>query len=257
MDFGSCDMKSGIAAIISAISKIDWNKLKKGIKLYITYDEEIGFSGIKDIVKFEKNFPDTILVGEPTNNEILVGSKGLLEYEFKFKGVKVHSSNPEKGENAIIKAINFIKELEDFYNLKIKTETNEHFEIPYTTMNVGKICGGSAINSVPAQCSVLVDFRTVSIEAENEIISEIEYLKNKYNIELRQINRIPAFINESNLCQKIKTSNFITEASFLKNERIILGVGPITAHEVNEYVTEESLEKLVNQYIEIIEKRCR
>lgn len=49
MDFGSCDMKSGIAAIISAVSKVDWSKLKKGIKLYFTYDEEIEFSGIKKI----------------------------------------------------------------------------------------------------------------------------------------------------------------------------------------------------------------
>lgn len=81
---GVCDMKSGIAGIISAISQIDFSNLTKGIKLYFTYDEEIGFSGIKDVVKNEKEFPKTIIVGEPTNNEIMVGSKGLLEYEIFF-----------------------------------------------------------------------------------------------------------------------------------------------------------------------------
>ena len=95
-------MKSGIAAIISAVSDIEFKNLEKGIKIYLTYDEEIGFSGIKDVLKYEKNFPKTIIVGEPTNNEILVGSKGLMEYEISFKGIKTHSSTPEKGENAII-----------------------------------------------------------------------------------------------------------------------------------------------------------
>ena len=37
-------MKSGIAAIITAISQVDFRKLRSGIKLYLTYDEEIGFS---------------------------------------------------------------------------------------------------------------------------------------------------------------------------------------------------------------------
>lgn len=123
-------------------------------------------------------------------------------------------------------------------------------------MNVGKISGGSAINSVPSDCNVLIDFRTISIEMEDKIIDKMEYLKNKYNAELIQINKISAFINKSDLCKEVKTSNFITEASFLKNERIILGAGPVTAHEVNEYVELESLNKLVTQYIEIIEKRC-
>lgn len=54
---GTCDMKSGIAAIIKAVSEIDWKKQKYGIKLYFTYDEEINFSGIKELIKIEKSFP--------------------------------------------------------------------------------------------------------------------------------------------------------------------------------------------------------
>ena len=47
----------------------------------------------------------------------------------------------------------------------------------------------------------------------------------------------------------------MTEASFLNNKsRIILGTGPVTAHEVNEYITEESYEKLVGQYVEVVER---
>ena len=62
-------------------------------------------------------------------------------------------------------------------------------------------------------------------------------------------------LNESKISNK--TCNFITEASFLETDRIILGAGPITAHEVNEFITMKSLNKLVRQYKELIEIYCR
>lgn len=252
---GVCDMKSGIAAIISAISQIDFRKFNKGMKLYFTYDEEIGFAGIKDVINYEKNFPQMIIIGEPTNNEIIVGSKGLMEYKISFKGIKTHSSNPQKGKNAIMDAISFINELNNFYQNKIKNNLKSNFEIPYTTMNIGKIKGGTAINSVPDSCEFLVDFRTISKAEEQKIIKELEKLENKYQTKVEELNRLSPFFNE--IEDYNKTCNFITEASFLENNRIILGAGPITAHEVNEYVTSESLYKLVEQYKELIKKYCK
>lgn len=252
---GVCDMKSGIAAMISAISRIDFKNLQKGIKLYFTYDEEIGFSGIQEILKYEKNFPEMMIIGEPTNNEIIVGSKGLLEYEISVKGIKVHSSTPEKGKNAIVRGVSLICELQEFYEQELKKEQNPNFEIPYTTMNIGKIEGGTAINCVPDFCKFLVDFRTINKVAEKNIMYKINFLKQKYNADVRELNHIPMFFNPSE--EASKTCNFITEASFLKNNRIILGAGPITAHEVNEYVSVNSLYKLVEQYKEMIERICK
>ena len=250
---GVCDMKSGISAIISAVSQIDFSKLSKGIKIYLTYDE-IGFSGIKDVLKCETNFPNTIIIGEPTNNEMLVGSKGLLEYKISFKGIKTHSSNPDKGKNAIMSAIEFIKELNYFYECEIKKEKDYNFDIPYTTMNVGKIQGGTAINSVPDYCEFLVDFRMINNITEKKIIDKINILKEKYMANVFEINKISSFFNEIDGLNK--TSNFITEASFLNNNRIILGAGPVTAHEVDEYIEVDSLYKLVEQYKKMIEEKC-
>lgn len=249
---GICDMKSGIAAIISAISQIDFSKSNKGIKLYFTYDEEVGFSGIKDVIKYEIKFPEKIIIGEPTNNEIIVGSKGLMEYKISFKGIKTHSSTPEKGKNAIMSSISFINELNTFYESKIKILLDSNFEIPYTTMNIGKINGGSAINSVPDSCEFLVDFRTTNKEIEYLIDNKINELKIKYKANVQVLNKLSAFFNSSNLSSK--TCNFITEASFIKSNCIILGAGPVTAHEINEYITTESLYKLVEQYKELIIK---
>ena len=105
---GVCDMKGGIAAMLQAISEIDFKNLKYGMKLYFTYDEEIGFGGTYDIVKSKESFPEYMIFGEPTNNEMLVGSKGLLEYELNFIGVKAHSSNPEKGISANLNAVKLL-----------------------------------------------------------------------------------------------------------------------------------------------------
>lgn len=252
---GVCDMKSGIAAIISAISQIDFKKMKKGIKLYITYDEENGFKGIKEVIKYENNFPKVMIIGEPTNNEIIIGSKGLIEYKIVLKGIKTHSSTPEKGKSAIMSAISFINELNQFYENELKSSFNYNYGVPYTTMNIGKIEGGSAINSVPDLCEFLIDFRTVDKIDEQKIEKKLELLKEKYEAEIKEINKLSPFFNNMNISSK--TCNFITEASFLENDRIILGAGPVTAHEVNEYITTESLYKLVDQYKELIRQYCK
>ena len=255
---GTCDMKGGIAAVLDAVSKIDFIKLKYGMKLYFTYDEEIGFGGIYDIIKTDEKFPDVMIFGEPTNNEMLVGSKGLLEYELSFKGIKAHSSNPAKGKSANMNAVKLLFELEEFYNENIKKYEQSSYEVPYTTMNVGTINGGSAKNSVSANCEVSIDFRIANKEHIKVIKDKIEYLSEKYECKVNLIEEIEPFIDESEFINKIKTANFMTEASFVqKSSRIILGTGPVTAHEVNEYITEESYKELIEQYKDLIIKVCK
>ena len=254
---GTCDMKGGMAAMLDAISKIDFTKLTYGMKLYLTYDEEIGFTGIYDIINTKEKFPETMIFGEPTNNEILIGSKGLLECELSFKGIKAHSSNPTKGKSANMNAVKFLTELDEFYNKKIINFQEQSYEIPYTTMNVGIINGGSAKNSVSASCEVSIDFRIANKIHINAIKEKINILSKKYEFTVNIIEEIEPFIDTNKFIDKIKTANFITEASFIEcSNRMILGTGPITAHETNEYVTEESYNKLVEQYKELIIKIC-
>lgn len=250
---GVCDMKGGIAAILDAISKINLKELKNGIKLYFTYDEEIGFGGIYDIVNSNEKFPELMIFGEPTNNEILVGSKGLLEFELNFKGIKAHSSNPEKGKSANMNAVKFLNELDLFYQENIKNVENKSYEIPYTTMNVGIINGGSAKNSVSANCNVIMDFRTIKKEHTNIIKQKIEELSEKYDYTSTIIECVEPYINDCEFVATKKTANFITEASFIDSKtKIILGTGPVTAHEVNEHITKESYDELVKEYQKIL-----
>ena len=282
---GVCDMKGGIAAMLDAITQIKNEKKKLNMKVYFTYAEETTFEGMKDILEYEKNFPETMIFGEPTNNEILVGSKGILELEFKFIGKSAHSSTPDKGISANMNAIKIINNLYNFYLKEIKPDINNNFEINYTTMNIGTIHGGTNKNSVAEECVVTIDFRTVKEEHTKKILKELEEIKKEIEIEqetkenkkekqikieLKITENINPFINEiSNI--EIKTANFITEASLLINQnkteqeknkkdkeklnktinKLIIGPGPITAHEVDEYITEESYEELINQYKKI------
>ena len=250
---GTCDMKGGIAAILQAVLETDWEKLKYGIKLYFTYDEEINFLGIKEIIQKKEKFPDNMIIGEPTNNAIMNGSKGLLELKLDFNGISAHSSMPYEGENAIEKCIEFINELKIFYN-QLKEDKSDVFEIGYTTMNIGKIDGGKSINIVPNSCKVLIDFRIIKDEHINLILNKINELTQNYKGNYEIINNIKPFINQD---EDIYPTNFITEASFIDSKnRYILGGGPINPHEANEYISRDSLENLVKQYKEMICKYC-
>ena len=248
---GTNDMKGAIAVILSSVSKIDFSKLKKGMKLFFTYDEEIGFSGINELVERKTDFPKYMIIGEPTNNEIINGSKGLLEFKITFKGVSSHSSKPEEGINAIENCISFISALKKYYN-KLK---QENIDSKYASMNVGVINGGRSINIVPDSCEVLIDFRTITKIQNEKIIKKINQLISNYDATYEIINSINPF---SNNFEKINMSDFITEASFIESEnKYILGSGPVNPHKKNEYVTIESLNKLEEQYIKLIEEKCK
>ena len=253
---GVCDMKGGIAAFLQALAEIDLNTLKRGIKVYITYDEEIAFSGIKDILKNHEQFPEYIIVGEPTDNQIITGCKGLLAVRIKTKGKKVHSSTPDKGESANLKMIELINELQNFYEKEIKVERNDNYEVNYTTMNIGLINGGNSINSVSDKCESFIDFRIAKEEHIETIKQKINELSDKYKADVYYEIEIQPFFNKIDFLEDEKTANFMTEASWVKGKRMILGPGPVTAHEINEHITKKSLRLLVEQYKELIEKIC-
>lgn len=256
---GSCDMKGGIAAMLDAVAKVDFSKLKGGMKLYFTYDEEIGFGGTYKLVKNKEKFPKLMIFGEPTNNEILNGSKGLMEFDINFKGLKAHSSDPEKGISANINAIKFLYELNEYYENEIKIEKEENFLIPYTTMNIGIVNGGTAKNSVPANCKAVIDFRIVKKEHAQNITNKLTQLASLYSAEVKTIELIYPFMDSIDFIGETKTANFMTEASLIGDEskKIILGTGPVTAHEVNEHISVESYQKLIKQYTELINQACK
>ena len=252
---GACDMKGGIAAILYLISKLDLNKNK--IALYFTNDEEISRTGIKTIK--DLIVPKNIIIGEPTNNIPVYGTKGLLELNIEFYGIKCHSSTPEKGQSAILECINFINEINTYYEDTLKKDILNDFIIPYTTMNIGIIKGGESVNSVPGKCTISIDFRVIKKSHLTKIKKDIDIILKKYNSKLIIKDSINPNINKNDISflEKISTKKqtkcYLTEGSYINKNFIILGPGPDTSHQKNEFITVDSLEKTVYLYKEIIE----
>lgn len=255
---GVCDMKGGIAAMLDAIAETDFSKLSYGMKIYLTHDEEIGFSGTYSLVNNNEVFPDNMIFGEPTDNKALIGCKGLLECECYFNGIKVHSSTPDKGKSANLNAVKFIYELSKFYEENIKPFKENAFEVPYTTMNVGLLNGGSAKNSIPAECYASFDFRLVKKEHAEILLNKMNELAAVYDCDIKVIESIAPFINEVDFIKSDGCASFMTEASLINTKtKIILGTGPVTAHEIDEHISKQSYDMLVEQYKEIIQKVCK
>ena len=260
---GVCDMKGGIAAFLKACTSIDKNRIKHGIKLFFTFDEETDFGGIKLLLKNKEPFPKYLILAEPTDMKTIIATKGGMGMKVAFFGKSAHSSMPNEGKNAIIEAHKFINELLELQE-KLKKEKNEIFSIPY--INIGTINGGDAVNKVPDKCIVEFDARTISKEHNTIIEEEVKKILEKYDSKLEIELNINSYINNDNKMitdlekitgNKRKAENYLTEASFIENtEIVILGPGPITAHQCNEHIEIEKLDRLVEIYGDIIEEYC-
>ncbi len=252
---GACDMKGGIAAILSTIAKIDLEKNK--IALYFTHDEEVSFKGIKTIKDFV--IPKNIIIGEPTHNIPVYGTKGVLEVKIEIFGIKCHSSTPDKGISAIQETIKFIKKIDNYYKKEIKTETVNDFEVPYTTMNIGMINGGESVNSVAGKCEISIDFRIAKTEHLEKITKKMKAILKQYKSKLTIKQSLPPNINRNDISfleeisSKKETKCYLTEGSYIDKNVIILGPGPDTSHQKNEYINLSSLEKTEKLYQKIIE----
>lgn len=265
---GACDMKGGIAAFMAAIAATDLSDIdqEKGIAVYCTYDEEIMFNGIKDLIDAGTVFPPHVVIAEPTDLVPMIGSKGLLEYIFTFTGVTTHSSTPIDGKSSNKNAVRFLNRMMDFEEELRKSSPNPFFGVPYSTMNIGIVNGGTSINKVPDKTTVYLDFRICDSEKEYPVIraavdEALKGLDGEYVI----INDIPSFQNKSPLVEtyEAKTGKKgqpffgITEASFFEGDRVIIGPGPMTAHEANEHVDEASLRRTTEIYEEMIAMLCK
>lgn len=262
---GCADMKGGIAAFLYVLKQIDFKKLKRGIRVCFTYDEEIGFNGIKELISNNIDFCEYSIVGEPTNNYPCVGSKGLLEYELIFKGTAVHSSRPIPNEASNENAILFLNEVLKLNEL-FQKEQCKLFEVPFNTINIGTINGGTNICTTSDYTKVLLGFRiTKNIKDIDFIKNYMNKLINKYpKVEYKILNEIQPFYNEDyiidfyeKISNREKKPFFgVSEASFINNNRLIIGPGPITAHENDEFIFKSSLIKTIDIYKHIIEKIC-
>ena len=187
---GTADMKGFVASAINSFIKAKSVNLKKPLYLALSYDEEVGCLGVRsliDLVKELKFKPSMCIVGEPTLMSIATGHKGKTALRAECEGVEAHSALAPKGTNAIYLACDLINEIRNIQN-EIATDgiKDYDYDIPYTTLHVGKISGGIVLNIVPNKSTVDFEIRNLAEDDPNKILNE---LKNKISLLLKKINK--------------------------------------------------------------------
>ena len=163
---GTCDMKGFVASALSFAPLFSSQTLSRPIHFAFTYDEEVGCLGGQALTQWLRQQPlqpSIAIVGEPTDMKIVDGHKGCCEYTVKFDGLPGHSSMPERGVNAAEYAARFvIKLLELRELLKSRAPASSNFTPPWTTINVGRISGGTAHNVIVSRAEVDWEMRPVT-----------------------------------------------------------------------------------------------
>lgn len=162
---GSCDMKGFIAAALAAAPLFAARDLARPLHFAFTYDEEVGCLGARHLVEeLERTGirPSAAIIGEPTEMRIIEGHKGCYEYTTSFTGLEGHASAPDAGVNAVEYAVRYISRLMELgEELKARAPHDSRFEPPWTTVQAGRIEGGSARNVIAGHCSVEWEMRPV------------------------------------------------------------------------------------------------
>ena len=211
--------------------------------------------------------PELAIVGEPTEMQVAIGHKGKRAYHVDVTGKSGHSALAPNFVSALHLAVDFVKELRALQaEISQFGHRDEHYAIPYSTIHVGTLNSGSALNIVPDKAELKIEMRHVAEDDPNSIenrFQEIaEILMQPYpNIAKIQLHReasypglaIPIHDPAVALTQKWsgeKTCKvaFGTEAGFLSElgvPTVVCGPGSMTdqGHKPDESISMEELLK--------------
>ncbi|HLY54623.1 MAG TPA: acetylornithine deacetylase [Stellaceae bacterium] len=165
---GTADMKGFLAASLRAAALAARRKLARPLHLAFSYDEEIGCVGVRpllDELKRRDLRPALCIVGEPTGMEVVTRHKGKTALRATCRGREAHSAAAPTALNAIHLAVDLIDRLRRRQTALACDGTRDPgFDVPFSTIHVGRIEGGTALNIVPGRCTVDFEFRTLAAD---------------------------------------------------------------------------------------------
>ena len=174
---GAADMKGFVASALAACLKASKMPLRTPLHLALSYDEEVGCLGVRDLIEMLSAVPQRPLlciVGEPTNMQVATGHKGKLAARAVCKGREGHSALAPLALNAIHLGCDFVRALRDEQDRLARDGARDgDYDIPYTTVHVGKINAGVALNIVPNLCVVDFEIRNVAADDAAGILDRL------------------------------------------------------------------------------------
>lgn len=157
---GACDVKGGMAAMLALFARLvrEQPRGAANVILACTVDEEHTFLGVQRLVQSALH-ADAAVVAEPTQLQIVNAHKGVVRWHLETHGRSCHSSAPEQGLNAVYRMANVLLAVEQFAEA-LRTAKVDPLLGP-ATLSVGRVEGGSSVNTVPDLCRIEIDRRVI------------------------------------------------------------------------------------------------
>ena len=279
---GANDMKSSIAAFVSAVSKyISENKPNGSISLLITGDEEgVAINGTKKVVDYLKKKKEKIdfcIVGEPTNPSklgemIKIGRRGSMNGKLTINGVQGHVAYPHRAKNPVT---TLIKIFNEFKKIKLDKGTKDFqpSNLEITRINIDN----NADNVIPALALGTFNVRFNNKHSSNSIKTKLNKIikkvtsKDKVKFEMNYRVSGEAFLSKPNsttymvrdvikkitkINPKLSTTGGTSDARFIRKISPCLEFGLVgkTMHKIDEAVSLTDLKKLTQIYQNILKK---
>ena len=280
---GANDMKSSIAAFVSAVSNFTKNKKKfnGSISLLITGDEEgIAINGTRKVVEYLKKKKEKIdfcLVGEPTNPNklgemIKIGRRGSITGRLSIIGVQGHVAYPHRANNPSTALVQILKELKEIRFDK-GTKNFQPTNLEITKININNF----ADNVIPKIANATFNIRFNDKHSSNSIKKRINKIikiiinKKKLKYKINYSVSGEAFLTRPNsttymiqkiikkitkIKPKLSTTGGTSDARFIRKIAPCLEFGLVgkTMHKVDEAVSLTDLKKLTLIYSNILKK---
>lgn len=242
---GACDAKGIIAAMIqSAESLLD--SATRNFALLFVVGEERDSAGAKAAAASPRG-SRFLINGEPTQNRLAVGSKGVLRYEIIARGKLAHSAYPELGHSAIHSLLDALR---DIRAIPLPSDP----VLGQSTLNVGTIHGGRAPNVVADEAQGEVMFRLVQ-EAQ-PLRDAVAKAAAAHNVEAREVLHNPAVHLSSLDGLPITVVAFATDIPTFEGvwgKPFLLGPGSIhDAHTSEERIDKKELTDAVGIYARMV-----
>jgi len=241
---GACDTKSIIAAQIITGLKLKVQGMKDIGFLYVV-GEEVDHQGAIDSAKKVPNV-EAIIMGEPTQNTLAIGTKGIVKVALKAFGKAAHSAYPELGRSAIHSL------LETLFRIQNMPQEQSPF-LGQSNLNIGILEGGVAANVLASQAQAQILVRTVSSsrqvyhQMKKNCLPHVKIQLESINDPIR-LDTLPGF--------KTSIVSFNTDVPYLKKKAkklFLLGPGSILdAHGPNEKISKKELLKSIGLYERLV-----
>lgn len=175
---GTADMKSYIATALALLPEMQSRPLKRPIHFALTHDEEVGCLGaphlIRDVLENLPR-PGAVIIGEPTEMQVVDAHKGINSFMTTVTGHEAHSSQTHRGVNAVMTAGKLIAFLGDLAAEKAANpEPGSRFDPPYSTIHVGTVEGGTALNIVARHAGFRWEIRALPGDDPADTVARLE-----------------------------------------------------------------------------------